>query len=431
MAQLMPRPPTTGLHWTRWALLAITLAMGAALILTGITGWFSAQQASREVVKANARDLSGALRRELRRADGPPGDALPEAVEALAEQGLRFAALINPEGEIIASGGEPVEPLDDVVEHARGHKRDVPEAVGDRIRVVSSTRPPRQRRGRGERGPRRGPPPLVVVIEFEPLLAQSVAAHAVGTLVTGVIAALVLLFVAIILWRLAGKADRAAAQLERDRHLRTLGEMSAVLGHEIRNPLASLKGHAQLLLEKLPEDHPGHRKAERVVREALRLERLTTEVLEFARSGALDLRDHDPAEVAREAIDLSGAAERVTLTTAGAPEAWALDRPRMVQVLINLVRNGVQASPDAAPVDVVVASEAGALVYTVRDRGEGIPTGEEERVFEPFYTKGIQGTGLGLAIARRIVDGHGGTISTHDHPEGGARFRIELTGRRA
>jgi two-component system sensor histidine kinase HydH len=68
----------------------------------------------------------------------------------------------------------------------------------------------------------------------------------------------------------------------------------------------------------------------------------------------------------------------------------------------------------------------GYLVIEVRDRGEGIAPGEEERVFEPFYTRRVKGTGLGLALARRIVEGHGGTITARNQPDGGAVFSVRL-----
>ena len=415
----------TTTHWTRWALLAIPVAMSVALIATGITGWLSARQAAREVVKARAHELMVALHRELRATDGPPEAGLEDAVAELADQGLRFVALVDPTGELIGSGGQPSEPLEDLVRATRAADPGDPLVLPDgRVRVVGTRRPPRH--GRKHRAPRwaRERPPRVV-LEFEPELARAVAAHATGTLATGVAAALVLLLAAVFFWRLAARADRAAAEQERDRHLATLGEMSAVLGHEIRNPLASLKGHAQLLLEKLPADHAGHAKAARVVDEALRLERLTNEVLEFARSGALHRAPCDPAELLRDAAaEVDGA--RVVVRAASDLPAWSLDRGRLAQVLANLLRNAIQASPGATPVEATVAIEDGALVFTVRDHGAGLPPGEEDRVLEPFYTRRVRGTGLGLAVARRIVEGHGGRLEPTNHPSGGALFRVTI-----
>jgi two-component system sensor histidine kinase HydH len=98
----------------------------------------------------------------------------------------------------------------------------------------------------------------------------------------------------------------------------------------------------------------------------------------------------------------------------------------MEQVLINLLRNALQASPDGAEVDFTVAEERRALSFEVRDRGEGIVEAEAEQIFEPFQTNRVRGTGLGLAVAKRIVEGHGGRISASNHPDGGAVFRVLL-----
>jgi signal transduction histidine kinase len=99
----------------------------------------------------------------------------------------------------------------------------------------------------------------------------------------------------------------------------------------------------------------------------------------------------------------------------------------MEEVLVNLLRNAREASPAEKPVEVTLGLRGErSLAIEVRDHGPGIEPGEEERVFEPFYTRRAKGTGLGLALARRIVEGHGGTITAHNHPDGGAVFSVRL-----
>jgi two-component system sensor histidine kinase HydH len=98
----------------------------------------------------------------------------------------------------------------------------------------------------------------------------------------------------------------------------------------------------------------------------------------------------------------------------------------MRQVLENLLRNALDAAPPEAPVEIVASTEPAGLVFTVRDRGPGIPPGDLERIFEPFVTGRVRGTGLGLAVARRIVDLHGGRISVRNRDGGGAEFRVVL-----
>jgi two-component system sensor histidine kinase HydH len=198
-----------------------------------------------------------------------------------------------------------------------------------------------------------------------------------------------------------------------------------VLAHEIRNPLASLKGHAQLLAEALPEGEPHHVKAERVVTEAQRLEVLTTTLLEFVRTGTIHRTACPPADILRDAArDVSP--DRIDIADDEAPATWSVDGGRMHQVLANVLRNAVQASPDGARVTAHVRAERDTLVYEVRDRGKGIDEGADAAIFEPFHTGRVHGTGLGLAVAKRVVELHGGSISAANHADGGAVFRMSI-----
>ena len=164
-----------------------------------------------------------------------------------------------------------------------------------------------------------------LVLEFESVTANRTVAQAIVMLSLSCAAAVVLLTAAAFFWRLSRRAEQAAIQSERDRRLKALGEMSAVLGHELRNPLAALKGHAQLLLEKLPEEHPGHQGALTVVREAVRLEDLASNVLEFVRSGKVELETVNPVAVARAALETTGDRERLVVSS---PIPGLAARPR-------------------------------------------------------------------------------------------------------
>src|SRR5262249_30131974 len=126
---------------------------------------------------------------------------------------------------------------------------------------------------------------------------------------------------------------------ERERRLASLGEMSAVLAHEIRNPLASLKGNAQLLAASL--DDKARTKAERVVADAKRLEQLTTDLLAFVRTGDLQRAPSAPGALVREAAGSVDAT--IAVEDAAAPQAWSLDAARIRQVLVNLFDNAVAA----------------------------------------------------------------------------------------
>ncbi len=211
--------------------------------------------------------------------------------------------------------------------------------------------------------------------------------------------------------------------------------MSAVLAHEIRNPLGSLKGHAQLLREQLEPGTKDYDKADRVVKEAGKLENLTSDLLDFVRSNQVKLSPADPSALMRHAAevaeDLLGEGEsRIELELTDAPASWLLDSDRIEQVLVNLLRNALQSSPPSGRVVCRVGVERGQLALEVSDGGAGILPGEEEAIFEPFQTRRGKGVGLGLSVVKRIVEAHGGVIvaSNRPPPEAGAVFKVLIPG---
>lgn len=212
------------------------------------------------------------------------------------------------------------------------------------------------------------------------------------------------------------------AQLAHQDRLASLGTMSAVLAHEIKNPLTVLKGRAQRLVEVLPEGSRPRAESDRVVEAAVRLQGLVDNLLDFVRSGPITRAPVDPAKLMRAAAE--DAAPNAVLDLAAAPPAWSLDAVRMRQVFENLLRNAEQVSP--CEVRAIVSVEGGELVITVRDTGPGFAAGEEQKIFEPFHTTKTRGVGLGLTVAQRVVEMHGGVIEARNRPEGGAEFRVAI-----
>lgn len=262
-----------------------------------------------------------------------------------------------------------------------------------------------------------------LVMQFEPVVANELRSRATKSFVFSLGAAFALFALTLGLWLALGREERNRQRNEREHHLAVLGEMSAVMAHEIRNPLASLKGHAQLLGEQLDSESPLQKKVVRIVDEAKRLEELTTSLLDLVRSSAVEVQAIDPGQLLRDVVQAIDA-ERIQVDAASAPASWPLDPLRMQQVLRNLLENALQASTADGVVEAQVTLERGKLVMRVRDHGKGLPEGAEQRIFEPFHTTRTQGTGLGLAVARRIVEQHGGQIRAENHPEGGALFTL-------
>ncbi len=428
----MPRlGPSILSRWARWGLLSVTLAMGTALVATA---WISRErldQAS-EVLEIGQR--AALLRRlyEPLLADKPiTHERLQKfLVDNKDELGLRFV-------EIRANGttrletirvGSPGAPLPDPLPEPpskRGPWQTV--RIGERLRIFARTPPPTPPEGAQGTAAVPLPPPKResdLIIEFEPVVGNDLRQDAARAFALSATAAGAFLVIAMLLWRLLRQRERTEARAEQERRLTALGEMSAVLAHEIRNPLASLKGNAQLLLGQLEPETVQHRKAERVVKEAERIQTLTSALLEFVRSGSIESERINPVELVTRSAESVGA--EIVLDASDAPTTWPLDRLRMQQVFSNLLDNAQQATKPGEPIDIRVFTEQDELKVSVRDHGAGIPKGQEERIFEPFHTTRTQGVGLGLAVAQRIVELHGGKIGAANHPEGGAVFMISI-----
>jgi two-component system sensor histidine kinase HydH len=352
-------------------------------------------------------------------------DTLAALIAKHGEQGLRYVALLDRQDHhVIAEAGTPA------IAEARYLPGDVTQR-GRRVRLVALIPPRSETRAAIDPGsPPIGPAQLQpfprphLIVEFEPPLIERLKMDLRRISLVAVVAALVLLAFAFALSRTTTRLWRARRRAERERRLVELGRASAVIAHELRNPLAALKGHAQLLAEDLAE--PSRAKAARVVEGAERLEGLTNVLLDFVRDAPVDVRAVKPIDLMDRAL-ASLSKERVRVDLAVAPAALQVDADRMSLAVRNLVQNAVQATPDGAePVEVRIGGNAREGIIEVRDHGPGLAPGAEGQIFEPFVTTKTRGTGLGLSIARRIAEQHGGTLTGETHRQGGAVFRLVL-----
>jgi signal transduction histidine kinase len=219
-------------------------------------------------------------------------------------------------------------------------------------------------------------------------------------------------------------------QLRRADRLSTLGELSAGLAHEIRNPLGSIRGTAEILKDGVAPDDPRHEFAEILVKEVDRLNLVLENFLRFARQAPLEGGACNLNALVREVLDLTRRqAERcnvaVVVRQAELP-LLAGDSGQLRQVLLNLVLNALQAMPDGGQLTIATRRADGRAEVVIADTGPGIPAGDEARIFKTFMTTRPEGTGLGLPISQRIVASHGGQISVANMPGAGATFTVAL-----
>lgn len=222
-----------------------------------------------------------------------------------------------------------------------------------------------------------------------------------------------------------------ARDLERAQQLATVGELASGVAHEIRNPLTGVLGALDLALKRLPPEDAARPLLEEAGRQLRRIERTTQQLLRFARPPELrevTVDANDLVERAAQLVAPQAGAGSVTLRTepASDPVPVSADPELIVQVLVNLLLNGIEAMPGGGELVAWVAHHAPEVWIGVRDTGPGIPPEQRARVFRPFYTTKHTGTGLGLPISRQIVARHGGSLRVEDTPGGGATFIVAL-----
>jgi two-component system, sporulation sensor kinase E len=221
-----------------------------------------------------------------------------------------------------------------------------------------------------------------------------------------------------------------ALLVERER-LAAVGEMSAQVAHEVKNPLAGIRGACEVLCDSYPRGHPYRRLAEETVQQVSRLGRLVDELLRFARPKPMAVVPTDLHQVVRTVLawlreDPRAATVEFECDFAPDLPALGIDPEQMQQVFFNLLLNALQAMEYRGRLTVTTRRVDSAAVVTVRDTGPGVAAELRERIFKPFFTTYSKGTGLGLAIVKNVVEAHRGQITVDGPPGGGAEFRITL-----
>jgi len=225
-------------------------------------------------------------------------------------------------------------------------------------------------------------------------------------------------------------------QLRRAEKLSTLGEMAAVLAHEIRNPLGSIRGTAEILRDDYKPGEPKYEFIEIQIKETERLNRVVEDFLRMARPQPSEMKScqlHEELETIVTLVASDAKVRKVMLVlepSAGNPVVRA-DGEKLRQAFLNIVINALQATPPGGKVVIStgnVHSGGGESFCEIgfKDSGTGIEAEALARIFEPFYTTKPDGTGLGLAITRKIIEGHGGTLTVESTVGHGTTVIVRL-----
>ncbi|BCS52498.1 nitrogen regulation protein NR(II) [Geobacter sp. SVR] len=219
--------------------------------------------------------------------------------------------------------------------------------------------------------------------------------------------------------------------LRRAEKLSTLGEMAAVLAHEIRNPLGSIRGTAEILRDDYKPGNPKFEFIEIQIKETERLNRVVEDFLRMARPQPGEirrcaLREELETIAALVATDARERGIRLDLQPVPADAAVRGDGEKLRQAFLNIVINALQATPPGGSVEISAQPAGPAWEIGFRDSGAGITPEARERIFEPFFTTKPDGTGLGLAITKKIVEGHGGTLEVASEAGRGTTVVVSL-----
>jgi len=235
----------------------------------------------------------------------------------------------------------------------------------------------------------------------------------------------------IILFKDLSEVKSLREEVERNHRLATVGRLAAGVAHEIRNPLSSIKGFATYFKERYPEVPEDQHIADIMIQEVDRLNRVVTQLLEFARPVSISRKQIPLKEFIVDSLKLveRQAAESDVALEADLPESGAaarLDPDKLNQVLLNLYLNAIEAMAGGGRITVSLEKDKQKhrIEIRVSDTGASIPESELAHIFDPYFTTKTTGTGLGLAIAHNIIQGHGGEIRVENRPGAGTTFRI-------
>lgn len=221
-------------------------------------------------------------------------------------------------------------------------------------------------------------------------------------------------------------------KLRRAEKLSTLGEMAAVLAHEIRNPLGSIRGTAEILKDDYKHGDPKHEFIEIQIKETERLNRVVEDFLHMARPQPVDMQ-LCPVQEELETIATLVSHEarqrqiKLVMQPPAVPVIIKADGEKLRQAFLNIVINALQATPPGGSVIISTkVCQTTLCEIRFRDTGQGIDAETQDKIFEPFFTTKPDGTGLGLAITRKIIESHSGTLLVESEPGHGTTVVVRL-----
>ncbi len=226
-------------------------------------------------------------------------------------------------------------------------------------------------------------------------------------------------------------------EIQRKEKLAAVGTLAAGIAHEVRNPLSSIRGYATFFGSLFDKGTENRNAANIMVEEVDRVNRVISELLEFARPVNLKLEKTDITEFINNSLRIikyeAEMANVKIIKSIGSPlPDVEIDNDRFTQVLLNLYINGIQAMKNGGDLTIEVGLKEENVVFMISDTGKGIPPEDQANIFNPYFTTKKMGTGLGLAIVYKVIESHHGTVNIVSTEAKGTTFviSIPITGNR-
>lgn len=228
--------------------------------------------------------------------------------------------------------------------------------------------------------------------------------------------------------------DREQVEEKRSREaerLAAMGKGVSGLAHDLKTPLIAIGGFSRLVQKRLQSNDPLQEKMNLIIEETQRLENMVTEILDFSRPLELHRSQGDIDQILGQSLAIVEVVARekkvnIQRKTSRNHHPISLDLERMKQVLINLIINAIEASPNGETVSISTYTRRNSLMIEVSDQGCGISPDKREEIFFPFFTTKREGTGLGLPIAKKIIEAHQGYLEVLDNVGKGTTFRTVI-----
>ncbi len=407
----------------RRLILAVACIVSLGLLASAFYTYFTLSRLCVQYLSNRGHEIVMAIDSQAR---GPQRRNNPAFWQPLLEtsyenysKSVAFIALVDENGKVLAGKGDAsLGPLGSAIETGRD--------IYQFEEVLLSPRHPRHDANAAAAGWR-------IRIGLYSSDTDFIRRSALFQLAASGLAVVLMLSLSVFLMRMIHKFLELKAREGAEAQLKSLGIMAASLAHEIRNPLGAMKGLTQLAQEELAADAAAQARLSTVVSEAERLERLVTDLLDFARPKEPQISEFDlmdlladvrsmlaaKLEASRLRLEMTGDSGRVNIRS---------DPGGLRQVLLNVILNAIDASPEGAEIAVGVVRDAraGMVDIQIDDAGPGLGERDAGELYQPFVTTKARGTGLGLAVSRQIIERLGGSLHLSDNPSGGGRCRIRV-----